>query len=108
MTMTSVAVEAELWEGELRGVVIARAAGDGSVPVLLVRVAAQVHAYADRCTHLGVKLSEFGTLAGTVLTCGAHHFTYDACTGCGINPPSTRLRTYPLEVRDGQIWVDVG
>ena len=89
----------ELRIGEMKGVVL-----DG-VPVLLVRLDDGVRAYADRCSHQGVRLSE-GRLEGTHLTCHAHEWLYDAATGRGINPTSCSLTAYPSEVRAGRIWVD--
>jgi len=90
----------ELRIGEMMGVVL-----DGR-PVLLVRLADGVRAYADRCSHQGVRLSE-GRLEGTRLTCHAHEWLYDAATGCGINPASCSLTAYPAEVREGRICVDL-
>jgi toluene monooxygenase system ferredoxin subunit len=90
----------DLWAGELVGVEI-----DGR-PILLVRVDDTVHAYEDRCAHLGVKLSE-GTLDGTVLTCHAHHWQYDVITGRGVNPQDTCLVRLPVQVHGGSIFVDL-
>jgi len=98
--MTEVGVLDELWAGELVGAVV-----DG-VPVLLVRIDDTVHAYEDRCAHLGVRLSE-GELAGTVLTCRAHHWQYDIVTGRGVNPRDTCLSRFPVEIHGGSIFVDV-
>jgi toluene monooxygenase system ferredoxin subunit len=91
----------ELWEDELTPTVVA------GVPVLLVRTATGVHAYEDRCAHLGVRLSE-GTLDGRVLTCRAHHWQYDVVTGRGINPQTACLSRFAVEIREGAIYVDVG
>jgi toluene monooxygenase system ferredoxin subunit len=90
----------ELRIGEMKGVVI-----DGK-PVLLVRLDDGVRAYADRCCHQGVRLSE-GRLEGNLLTCHAHEWLYDAATGCGINPAGCSLTVYPAEVRVGRIRVDL-
>jgi toluene monooxygenase system ferredoxin subunit len=90
----------ELRIGEMKGVLL-----DGR-PVLLVRLADGVRAYADRCSHLGVRLSQ-GQLEGSRLTCYAHEWLYDAATGCGINPANCALTAYPFEVRGGRIYVDV-
>ena len=100
MALQSVMPDNELWEGEMRGLVVA------GQKVLLLRVRGEIHAYQDRCAHLGVALSE-GALADCILTCRAHHYTYDASTGAGINPKTTRLRTFEVAVRDGAIYVDV-
>ena len=47
-----------------------------------------------------------GTLDGRELTCGLHHWRYDACTGAGINPAGVALRAYAVRIADGEIWVD--
>ena len=91
----------ELWVGEMRGL---RVSGRG---ILLVRLDDGVYAYADRCAHLGVELSK-GVLDASVITCSAHHYCYDARTGAGINPRSVCLTAFPLRIRDGVVYVDVG
>ena len=95
-----VATLADLWDGEMRGCRV------GGTPVVLVRVGDTVHAWRDRCPHLGVRLSE-GELEDGILTCPAHHFQYDACTGAGVNPRNVQLHPYPVTVVDGEIEVEV-
>jgi toluene monooxygenase system ferredoxin subunit len=90
----------ELWVGEMRGLTLR------GRRVLVLRTEDGVHAYEDRCAHLGVALS-LGTLEGGVITCPAHHYQYDACSGCGVNPERVRLRPYPVRVSEGKIAVDV-
>lgn len=75
--------------------------------VLLVETGGILCAYEDRCAHKGVPLSE-GVLAGTTLTCTAHHWTYDTVTGRGINPDSAALVPVPFEIVDGTIWIEDG
>ena len=99
--MIRVIALADLWDGDMTGVVV------GGRKLLLVRKGDEVRAFEDRCAHLGVPLSE-GTLAGDVLTCRAPHYQYDACTGHGINPAMARLRRYPVAIRDGEVFVDFG
>jgi nitrite reductase/ring-hydroxylating ferredoxin subunit len=98
--VTPAIADAALWDGELLGLELA------GERVVLVRIDGVAHAYVDRCAHLGVRLSE-GKLVGRTLTCAAHHYTYDACTGCGINPASAKLRRLPIEIQDGVIHVEV-
>jgi toluene monooxygenase system ferredoxin subunit len=90
---------AELWSGDLCAAKL-----DG-VPVVVLRVGDGVHAYQDRCAHLGAPLSG-GTLEGSVLTCAAHHWQYDATTGRGINPAHTCLVRLPTRLEAGMICVD--
>jgi toluene monooxygenase system ferredoxin subunit len=95
-----VCAASDLWVGEMRGIEI-----EGH-DVLLVNLGGVVSAFADRCLHQGVRLSA-GRLSGCVLTCVAHEWQYDARTGVGINPEGVALRRYPLEIRDGKIWIDL-
>lgn len=92
--------EDELWLGEMRGLLL-----EGR-RVLLVRTEQGVRAYEDRCAHLGLPLSN-GTCEGGRITCRAHHFQYDAGTGCGLRPESVRLRPFPVRVEGDGIFVDV-
>jgi toluene monooxygenase system ferredoxin subunit len=92
--------EAELWIGEMRGLVVA------GVPVLLVRSEGGVCAYRDRCPHQGYPLSE-GTLDRGVITCPVHHHTFDAESGGGINPPRPCLTALPARVEGGRILVEL-
>lgn len=101
MAFRAVLPERDLWMGEMTGI---RVAGVG---VLLANVEGCVYAYHDRCAHQGVPLSE-GRLDGRVLTCTKHDWTFDATTGCGVNPEGFRLRAFPVRLSDGQIEVDVG
>jgi toluene monooxygenase system ferredoxin subunit len=90
----------ELWRGEMRGLLL-----EGR-RLLLVSTEQGVCAYEDRCAHLGIPLST-GTFAGGRITCSAHHFQYDACTGLGINPENVRLVPFPLRIEAGWIFVDL-
>lgn len=100
MAFHRVGLLAELWSGDLQAHTV-----DG-VAVVLLRVDDGVHAYENRCAHLGVELSK-GTLDGRVLTCSAHHWQYDATTGRGINPATACLKRYPIKVENGVIYVAV-
>ena len=90
----------ELWIGEMR------AAHVEGLAVLLINIEGRVRAYEDRCAHQGVPLSQ-GRLQAGVLTCSAHEWQYDAATGQGLNPCGVSLKTVPVEVRDGDIWVEI-
>ena len=78
----------------------------GGLRLLLVNNGGVVSAFPDRCLHQGVPLSR-GRLARGVITCWAHEWQYDAQTGAGINPDNVALARCPVEVRDGEIWVDL-
>lgn len=100
MAFQKVATVDDLWSGERRGLVVA------GRKVLLVNLGDTIYAYADKCAHLGVALSD-GHLRGTHLICRAHHWEYDLCTGRGCNPATARLQAYAVRVEHGNILVDV-
>jgi toluene monooxygenase system ferredoxin subunit len=74
--------------------------------ILLVNVAGTVCAFEDRCAHLGWPLSH-GKLVGQELTCALHQWRYDARTGVGLNPRGVVLRSYGVQILDGDILVDL-
>ncbi len=60
----------------------------------------------NRCPHEGYPLRQ-GTLDGScVLTCNWHNWKFDLATGANLYG-GDRLRTYPVALRDGEIWIDI-
>jgi nitrite reductase/ring-hydroxylating ferredoxin subunit len=48
-------------------------------------------------------------LAGNVVTCPLHGSRFDVTSGHVVGPPArSPVQTYPFQVRDGSIFVDVG
>jgi nitrite reductase/ring-hydroxylating ferredoxin subunit len=92
--------EAELWIGEMRGVVV------GGERLLVVRHEHGVCVYRDRCPHQGHPLSD-GTFVDGVLTCRLHRHSFDAVSGDGLNPLRPCLNTVPSRVEAGRVLVDV-
>ncbi|HYP88367.1 MAG TPA: Rieske 2Fe-2S domain-containing protein [Polyangiaceae bacterium] len=92
--------EAELWIGEMRGVVV------GNARLLVVRNEQSLCVYRDRCPHLGHPLSE-GTLEDGVITCRLHRHTFEAESGAGVNPRRAALQRVECRVREGRIFVEV-
>lgn len=74
--------------------------------IVLARVEGHVYALEDRCAHRDVPLSK-GRLEGTALICAAHEWRFDVTNGYGLEPCTGAVRRYPVELREGEIWVDV-
>ncbi len=66
----------------------------------------RVYAVDNRCPHMGFPLDR-GTLSGCILTCHWHHARFDLTSGGTFDPWADDLRTFPVEVRGGEIWIDV-
>ncbi len=67
-------------------------------------VEGEAFATDDRCTHGNSSLADEGCLEGYIIECGMHLGTFDIRTGEAVGPPCIKaLRTYPVEIRDGQV-----
>ena len=65
-----------------------------------------IFACNNRCPHEGYPLRE-GTLdADCKLTCNWHNWKFDLATGENQRD-GDRLRVYPVEVRDGEVWIEI-
>ena len=74
--------------------------------IALFNTADGVRACDNRCPHEGYPLSE-GSLSGEcILTCNWHNWKFDLDSGVNLYG-GDRLRTYPVEIRDGEIWADL-
>jgi nitrite reductase/ring-hydroxylating ferredoxin subunit len=78
--------------------------GIGAVAVY--NVESQFYVTDDACTHLQASLGDEGFLEGHVVQCTWHNGKFDIRTGEVLGPPCpSPLRTYPVTVKDGAIFV---
>ncbi len=77
----------------------------GGRPLLLVHDEGAVHALDNRCPHMGFALSR-GRVHDGVITCPWHHARFELCSGGTFDLFADDARTYPVELRDGEVWVD--
>lgn len=75
-------------------------------PVAVVRTDdGDVFAIHDVCSHAEVPLSE-GEIDGCTLECWLHGSRFDLRTGAPTGLPATEpVAVYPVEVRDGDIYI---
>jgi nitrite reductase/ring-hydroxylating ferredoxin subunit len=66
----------------------------------------EVHAVDNRCPHMGFPLHR-GSVSDGILTCHWHHARFDLCSGGTFDQWADELRRFPVEVEDGEIYVDV-
>jgi len=91
----------EVWEGAIRQAVLP----DGH-KLALYRVDDVVHATDDTCTHGAASLSEDGRVEGDQVECTWHNGRFDIRTGAACAMPCDQaLRTWPVQVVDGQVCV---
>ena len=65
----------------------------------------EFHAVDNRCPHMGFPLME-GTVDEGVLTCHWHHARFELSCGDTFDPFADDVPSYPVEERDGALFVD--
>jgi len=90
----------DLVDGQARHVKI------GKRDIALVRAAGEYFALSNVCRHAFAPLAE-GFADGYQLMCPWHGWRYDVRDGTTDHPDSD-VRTYPVTVRDGEVFVRVG
>ena len=75
------------------------------IPVCVVKVADEVFAVADTCTHSEASLSE-GEVTGGKIECWLHGAEFDLKTGKALTPPATEaLKTFNVKRNGNQLTI---
>ncbi len=76
--------------------------------ILVAHTESGFHAISNRCPHDVIAL-DLGCLEGEVVRCSLHGSRFNLTTGEPQEPPAEEsVKVYPLEVKDGAVWVDLG
>ena len=59
----------------------------------------------NRCPHMGFPLDR-GTVSNGILTCHWHHARFDLSSGGTFDPFADDVRSFPVTVSGGRVWVD--
>lgn len=78
----------------------------GSVVLALFKTEDQVYAVDAMCAHQGGPLAQ-GSLDGKCLTCPWHGWQYDVSNGHNLLTGRKMIETYPVEVREEEVWVEI-
>ena len=78
----------------------------GPVPIVLFYSEGEFHAVDNRCPHMGFPLHR-GTIEDGILTCHWHHARFDLRSGCTFDLFADDAATYPVEVEEGRVYIDV-
>lgn len=76
------------------------------VEIALFLRGGKVYAVENLCPHQHIPVLAEGELAGTMLTCPMHGWSFDIRTGQCLHA-STRLRSYDVRISDGTVYVAV-
>lgn len=65
----------------------------------------QVFAFAATCPHAGARLCEGWLDTMGRIVCPMHKYRFDPANGRNTSGEGYKLKTYPVEIRDGQIYI---
>jgi len=74
--------------------------------VAVIRVKGELYGLEADCKHMKTSIAR-GKIDSHTITCPAHGWQYDIRTGACLNEPWAQLKTFPVVVEDGQIYVNV-
>ena len=111
MTKEKLGVASEISQGSMKGFTA------GGKKILVANIGGAFHAMDAVCSHMQGDLAK-GRLEGSVVTCPRHGSRFDVTTGKVVGNVSTLvkyatgrvasdLKTYPVTVQDGTLFVDI-
>jgi len=100
MPLVDVARAADLPPGQVIEVFV------GGRPYAICNLEGAFYALDGACIHHGGPLGQ-GRLDGAHLVCPYHLWAFDCRTGQYDRDPAHRVASYPVQVRDGQIFIEV-
>ncbi|HLB01758.1 MAG TPA: Rieske 2Fe-2S domain-containing protein [Nitrospiria bacterium] len=74
--------------------------------ILVLNIDGDFHALDSFCTHRGAPLVKGEIIEGQLL-CPWHGNTFDVIKGICPIAPEESVRTYPVALREGQVWVAI-
>lgn len=75
--------------------------------VAVFHIGSEFFAIKDACPHAEYPLSK-SIVTGESVTCSSHGWKFNLRTGRGERgEPVTDVRTFPVEIRDGRVWVKI-
>jgi nitrite reductase/ring-hydroxylating ferredoxin subunit len=75
--------------------------------IALFNVDGKVYATDNQCPHMGYPLTR-GAVRHGILTCDWHGRSFDLEGGGCFNYECDDLQTFPVDVRQGEIWIELG
>jgi nitrite reductase/ring-hydroxylating ferredoxin subunit len=77
----------------------------GKFGVGVYNVRGSLHAIVNYCSHEGAADGLRRTRDGQIVRCPWHNWEFDITTGCNLADPRRRIRTYQVDVSDGEVYL---
>jgi nitrite reductase (NADH) small subunit len=79
----------------------------GDKTICVANVNGSYSAMDNVCLHRGGPLGQ-GMIEGGKVVCPWHGWQYDPKTGAAEDHPGLKLKTYPIKVENGEVFIDLG
>jgi nitrite reductase/ring-hydroxylating ferredoxin subunit len=99
---THVASVSDIQQGEAKAIRV----GEGR-SIALFNVDGRIFATDNQCPHMGYPLTR-GAVRHGILTCDWHGRSFDLEGGGCFNQECDDLQTFPVEIRQDEIWIQLG
>ena len=76
-------------------------------PVAFLRKPPGIFAFAAICPHGGARFCEGWTDAAGRIVCPLHHYKFNPANGYNTSGEGYKLKTYPVEIRDGNVYIGI-
>jgi len=73
--------------------------------VALVKNKEGIFAFVATCPHAGAPFCDGWLDARGLLVCPLHKYRFDAASGRNVSGEGYKLKTYPLEIRNDEIYI---
>lgn len=73
--------------------------------VNLTKKDGNIYAFAEKCPHAGAPLCDGWQDAMGRIVCPLHKYRFDPANGRNTSGEGYKLFTYPVQIRDGIIWI---
>jgi nitrite reductase/ring-hydroxylating ferredoxin subunit len=74
--------------------------------IIIVRYMDSIYALGATCPHAGAELSG-GWCKDNKIVCPFHRYSYDLKTGKGSPGQNDFIESYPVEIREGRVFVGI-
>ncbi len=76
----------------------------GDQAIALFKCGGEIFSVQNHCPHRGAPLAE-GELNGLVVTCPWHAWQFNIQTGCNIDNPDLKVKSYPVKIESDDIYI---
>ena len=76
------------------------------IGLAIFNIDGRLYAIRNRCPHEGGPVAT-GPLKGTLITCPRHGWQFDLSTGQSTNRGAFSVKTYPVVVKEGTVYVEL-